>query len=154
MSVNKVILIGNLGKDPDVQYISEGVPVASFPLATTKKGFTARSGQEVPTRTEWHNIVMWRGLAETAEKHLHKGDRVYIEGELRTRSYEDRNGILRYVTEIYAETMEMLGSPQKRPLPPDPMAPADTARRPETAQAGPVPQQASMFDPSEDDLPF
>lgn len=108
MSLNKVQLIGNVGKDPDVRYIEAGVAVAQFPLATTERGYTLANGTQVPERTEWHNIVMWRGLAEIAEKYVHKGDKLYIEGKIKTRSYDDQNGVKRYVTEIYADNMEML----------------------------------------------
>jgi single-strand DNA-binding protein len=108
MSVNKVILIGNVGKDPDVRYLDSGVAVANFTLATSDKAYTLANGTQVPERTEWHNIVLWRGLAEIAEKYVHKGDKLYIEGKIRTRSYDDPNGAKRYITEIFADSMEML----------------------------------------------
>ena len=101
MSVNKVILIGNVGKDPEVRYLDTGIAVASFPLATTDRAYTLSNGTQVPERTEWHNLVLWRGLAETAEKYVHKGDKLYVEGKIRTRSYDDQNGAKRYVTEIF-----------------------------------------------------
>ena len=81
MSVNKVILIGNVGKDPDVRYLDSGVAVATFSLATTDRAYTLANGTQVPERTEWHNIVLWRGLAQTAEKYVRKGDKLYIEGK-------------------------------------------------------------------------
>ena len=84
--MNKVILIGNVGKDPDVRYVDSNVAVASFPLATTERGYTLQNGTTVPDRTEWHNIILWRGLAQTAEKYVHKGDKLYIEGKIHTRS--------------------------------------------------------------------
>lgn len=108
MSVNKVILMGNLGKDPEVKQFENGGVVAQFTLATTKKGFKTKEGKEIPDRTEWHNIVLQNGLAKVAEQYLKKGDKLYVEGELRTRSYEDANGVKRHVTEIYASSMEML----------------------------------------------
>lgn len=108
MSLNKVQLIGNVGKDPDVRYLDSGVAVATFPLATTDRAYTLANGTQVPERTEWHNIVLWRGLAETAEKYVRKGDKLYIEGKIRTRSYDDQNGIKRYVVEIFGDNMEML----------------------------------------------
>ncbi len=107
MSLNKVMLIGNVGRDPEVRYIDNGVAVATFTLATTERGYVLQNGTQVPDRTEWHNIVMWRGLAQTAEKYVHKGDKLYIEGAIRTRSYDDKHGGKRYVTEIMAEKMEM-----------------------------------------------
>ncbi|MTK54395.1 single-stranded DNA-binding protein [Paludibacter sp.] len=109
MSVNKVILVGNVGKDPEVKYLDRNVAVANFPLATTERGYKTASGTEVPERTEWHNIVLWRGLAETAEKYVKKGSQLYIEGKIRTRQWEDQNGNKRYTTEIYADVMQLLG---------------------------------------------
>ena len=110
MSVNKVILIGNVGKEPDVRHLDRNVVVANMVLATTERGYTLQNGTTVPERTEWHNIVLWGGLAEVAEKYVHKGDRIYIEGKIRTNTYEDQNGIRRYRTEILAEAMDMLSS--------------------------------------------
>lgn len=112
MSLNKVMLIGNVGAEPEVRYVEQGVPVASLRLATTERGYTLQNGTQVPERTEWHNIVVWRRLAETVEKYVHKGDKLYIEGQLRTRAWDDRNGVKRYTTEIWAENMEMLSSPR------------------------------------------
>lgn len=107
MSVNKVILLGNVGRDPDVRYLDGGVAVASFPLATTERGYTLPNGTQVPERTDWHNIVLWRGLAQVAEKYVHKGDKLYIEGKLRPRTYDDQNGVRRSIVEVYADVMEM-----------------------------------------------
>lgn len=106
--MNKVMLIGNVGKEPEIKYVDAGVCVASVVLATTERGYKLQNGTEVPERTEWHNIVLWRGLAEIVEKYVHKGDKLFIEGQIHTRNYEDRNGIRRYVTEIWAESLEML----------------------------------------------
>lgn len=143
MSLNKVQLIGNVGKDPDVRYLDNGVAVAAFPLATTDRAYTLANGTQVPERTEWHNIVLWRGLAETAEKYVHKGDKLYIEGKIRSRSYDDQNGIKRYVVEIFADNMEMLTprSPQLATAPSQPAA---------AQQANVSAQQAG----TSDDLPF
>jgi len=105
--VNKVILIGNLGKDPEVRYLDSGVAVANFSLATTEK-YKNKEGERV-SQTEWHNIVLWRGLAEIAEKWLKKGSSVFIEGKIRTRKWEDKDGNTRYNTEILADNMTMLG---------------------------------------------
>ncbi len=105
-SVNKVILVGHLGKDPELRYLEGNVSVASFPLATSET--FNKDGKKVE-QTEWHNIVMWRGLADVAAKYLNKGRLVYIEGKLRTRSYEDKEGIRRYTTEIVAESFNILG---------------------------------------------
>lgn len=111
-SLNKVMLIGNLGKDPEVRAIPSGAKVANFSIATTES-YTDKNGQKVE-KTEWHNIVMWRGLAEIAEKYLRKGSQVYIEGRLQTRSWDDQNGQKRYTTEIVADQMVMLGRPANR----------------------------------------
>lgn len=108
MSVNKVILIGNVGKDPEVRYFDNGASVVNFTLATTERGYTAANGTQIPDRTEWHNIVCWRGLAKVAEQYVKKGSQIYIEGKIRSRSYDDQNGIKRYVTEIYVDNMELL----------------------------------------------
>ena len=106
--VNKVILIGNLGKDPEVRYLDNGVAVANFSLATTEN-YKNKEGERV-SQTEWHNIVLWRGLAEVAEKWLNKGSSVYVEGKIRTRKWEDKDGNDRWSTEIVANNMQMLGS--------------------------------------------
>jgi len=105
--VNKVILLGNLGKDPEVRYLDNGVAVANFSLATTEN-YKNKSGERV-SQTEWHNIVLWRGLAEVAEKYLKKGASVYVEGKIKTRKWEDKEGNARYNTEILADNMTMLG---------------------------------------------
>lgn len=107
MSVNKVILVGNLGKDPELRYTPAGAAVATFSLATTER-FKGKDGQQ-QEKTEWHNIVAWRQLAEICGKFLHKGKQVYIEGRIQTRSYDDRDGNKRYITEIVADQMQMLG---------------------------------------------
>lgn len=110
MSVNKVILVGNVGKDPEIKYFDNDNVKANFPLATSERGYTAANGTQVPERTEWHNIVCWRGLAQIVEKFIKKGSQLYIEGKIRSRSYDDQNGIKRYITEVYADNIEILGS--------------------------------------------
>lgn len=104
--VNKVILLGRLGKDPEVKNLGNGTAVANFSLATSETYKDKTTGEKKET-TEWHNIVLWRALAEIAQKYLHKGDMVYIEGKLRTRSWE-KDGVTRYVTEVIADTLTML----------------------------------------------
>lgn len=108
--INKVILIGNLGADPKIKYIDSGIAVANFSLATTEN-YKNKQGERV-SQTEWHNIVMWRGLAEVAEKYLKKGSSIYVEGKIRTRKWEDKDGVTRYSTEILADSMTMLGAKQ------------------------------------------
>ncbi|MGC8803937.1 MAG: single-stranded DNA-binding protein [Bacteroidales bacterium] len=107
MSVNKVILIGNVGKDPEVRYIENGVPVCTLPVATSES-YVNKAGERVSS-TEWHNVVLWRSLAEIAQKYIKKGTQVYIEGRIRTRSYDDKDGNKRYVTEIIANNLQLLG---------------------------------------------
>jgi single-strand DNA-binding protein len=104
--VNKVILIGNLGKDPDIQYLEGNIPVSKFPLATTET-YKDKNGKLI-SQTEWHNIVLWRGLAELAQKYLHKSSLVYIEGRLKTRYWEDREHNKKVATEIIADNLIML----------------------------------------------
>ncbi|WDF69148.1 single-stranded DNA-binding protein [Sphingobacterium oryzagri] len=107
-SVNKVILVGHLGKDPEVRYLEGNITVCSFPLATSET--YTKDGTRMQ-HTEWHNIVMWRNLGEMAVKYLKKGKLVYIEGRLRTRNYEDKEGNRRFVTEIVGESFKLLGRP-------------------------------------------
>jgi len=113
MSVNKVILLGNLGKDPEVKYMEANKPVARVSLATNERGYKLPNGIEVPERTEWHNLVFWGSLAKTVETYLHKGDRLYVEGKIRTTHYDDKQGISRSYTEILVDTMEMLSAPKQ-----------------------------------------
>lgn len=108
MSVNKVILVGNVGRDPEMKYFDNDVAKANFSLATSERGYTTSGGTQVPERTEWHNIVCWRGLAQIAEKFVKKGTLVYVEGKIRSRSYDDQNGVKRYITEIVADNLELL----------------------------------------------
>lgn len=137
MSVNKVTLLGHIGKDPDVKTFDNGGVVAQFPLATTKRGFTTKDGRQIPERTEWHNVVLQNGLAKIAQQYVKKGDKLYIWGELRTRSYDDASGVKHYITEIYGYEMEML-TPKK-----------DGQNTVQTAGA-PIPLPPTP----EDDLPF
>lgn len=106
--INKVILVGNLGKDPEVRYLEGGTAVANFPIATSET-YKDRTSGERKTNTEWHNIVLWRGLAEIAEKYLKKGSQIYLEGKLRTRQWQDKDGNNRYTTEIVGDNLQMLG---------------------------------------------
>ena len=112
MSLNKVMLIGNVGQEPVVRYLDSGVCVATFSLATTERGYTLQNGTQVPERTEWHNIVVWRKQAEFVEKYVHKGDKLYVEGKIQSRSYDDKQGVRRYVMEIMTETVDLLTSRQ------------------------------------------
>jgi single-strand DNA-binding protein len=106
--MNKVMLIGNVGKEPEVRYVDQGQPVARITLATTERGYTLQNGTQVPDRTEWHNIIFWRRLAEIVEHYVHKGDKLYIEGRIHYASYDDKQGKRQYYTEIWADNMELL----------------------------------------------
>ena len=108
MSVNKVILLGYVGKDPEMKEFESG-KVAKMTIATTEKGYKLKSGKEIPDRTEWHNIMLWGGLAEVAEKYINKGMQVYIEGKIQTRSWADKDGVTHYTTEVVASDLQMLG---------------------------------------------
>lgn len=148
--VNKVILIGNVGADPDVRYLEGGTAVANLRLATTES-YKNKNGERVD-QTEWHNIVLWRGLAEIVEKYVHKGMRLYIEGRIRTRSWDDQNGAKRYTTEIWADNMQMLSFKQ------DNGDGGNVSNRsynaPASPASSPAPSQASSVADDSDDLPF
>lgn len=138
MSVNKVILLGNVGRDPEVRYIDKDVPVARFTLATSERAYTTQSGVQVPERTEWHNIVAWRGLGKLAETYIRKGAQLYIEGHLQTRSWE-KDGVARYTTEIIADVIQLL----------------DRRERTAESPVAPVTPTAVVNEPQPgDDLPF
>ncbi len=144
MSVNKVILVGNVGKDPEVRHLDKGVAVANFSLATTET-YLDKNGEKVST-TEWHNIVVWRGLAEVAEKYVTKGRQLYIEGRIRTRSWDDKDGQKRYTTEIYGDVMQLLGRREDN-------GPGAPQSAPAPAMESSV-QEPDFSQPEEDDLPF
>ena len=121
--MNKVMLIGNVGVEPDVRYYEADQAVAQVRLATTERGYTLQNGTQVPDHTDWHNLVFYKRLAKIVEKYVHKGDRLYVEGRIRYRSYDDQRGARRYVTEILVENMEMLTS--KPSVPSSLVSPAD-----------------------------
>ena len=106
--MNKVMLIGNVGADPQVKYLDQGVCVAQVRLATTERGYTLQNGTQVPDRTEWHTCIFWRKLGETVEKYVHKGDKLYVEGKIQSRDWTDRQGISRKAIEIMVDNMELL----------------------------------------------
>lgn len=149
--VNKAIIVGRLGKDPEVRHLESGVAVASFPVATSEN-YKDRTTGERKEVTEWHNVVLWRGLAEVAEKYLNKGDMVYIEGKLRTRSWE-KEGVTRYTTEIVGDNMTMLtpkgSSGQSQEYVSEPMG-SSAPKESSTSSNSELQQQDSDVD----DLPF
>jgi len=111
-SVNKVILIGNVGADPEVRYLDRGVAIANFNLATTERGYVMQNGTQVPDVTEWHSVVLWRNLAEWAQQNLRKSMKVYVEGKLKTRAWE-KDGQIRRKTEVIAENIQILYRPEQ-----------------------------------------
>ncbi len=158
MSVNKVILVGNVGKDPEIRYFDTGSVKATFTLATNERGYTMANGTQVPDRTEWHNVVCWKGLAQIVEKFVTKGSQLYIEGKIRSRSYEDQSGNKRYITEINADSVELLSrrsSADEEGI----NAPASSTSYQSERPAQGAPSDASPvndFQPNDsaDDLPF
>jgi len=140
--VNKVILLGNVGKDPEVKYFDNDVAVASFSIATSET-YKDKSGQK-QTKTEWHNITAWRGLAKLAENYIKKGTQLYIEGKITTRSWDDKDGNKRYTTEIVANSIQMLGKKDSG----NSEAPAPTPN------IDSAPQDTGLGDGATDDLPF
>jgi single-strand DNA-binding protein len=148
MSLNKVILIGNVGKDPDIRYFDSGNAIANFTMATSERGYKLANGTEIPERTEWHNIVAARERAQFVEKHVKKGSLVYVEGKIRSRSYDDKEGNKRYITEILADRIEFysIGTGRRDE---NQTSTAETANTPASAtpEIPPAPPQA-------DDLPF
>lgn len=151
-SINKVILIGNLGKDPEVRHLESGVAVCNFSIATGETYKDKNSGEKV-THTEWHNIVLWRGLAEVAEKYLKKGAKIYIEGKLRTRSWQDQEGNTRYTTEILGDNMTMLGKAGESNTQNQAAPPSQPTAVP-TKEEKPLGDEFSKPDSDNDDLPF
>ena len=147
--INKVILVGNLGKDPEVRYLEGGTAVANFPIATSES-YKDRSSGEKKTTTEWHNIVLWRGLAEIAEKYLKKGAQVYIEGKLKTRQWQDKEGNNRYTTEVVGDNLQMLGRKDDN----NSTAPTSTTTENIAPEVTPSTSEPDNSNNQVDDLPF
>tara|TARA_Y100000996_G_C22282431_1_gene544606 strand:+ start:14 stop:460 length:447 start_codon:yes stop_codon:yes gene_type:complete len=145
-SVNKVILIGNLGKDPEVRHLENGAAVANFSIATSENYKDRKTGEKV-SQTEWHNIVAWRGLAEIAEKYLKKGAKVYIEGKLKTRTWQDKEGNNRYSTEVITDNLTMLGSVGESMASSNPLNPVEN-------ESKSSPEKEFSSPDENDDLPF
>jgi single-strand DNA-binding protein len=147
--VNRVILIGNLGKDPEIRNLEGGVKKASFSLATSES-FKGKNGEKID-QTEWHNIVLWRGLADVAESYLKKGNSIYVEGKIKTRDYTDKDGNKRYITEIVADNMVMLGGKRDQGAGGE----SNGSYRPEkTSTPEPSDTQVDLNADTGDDLPF
>lgn len=143
--VNKVILLGNLGRDPEVRHLDNGRAVANFSIATSEV-YKNKQGERV-TNTEWHNVVLWTPLAEIAEKYLKKGNQVYIEGKLTSRSYEDKEGVTKYITEVVGRDMTLLGGPRNE-------GSESTSAPSPAAETTEAPAVASAGEEEIDDLPF
>lgn len=139
--MNKVMLIGNVGVDPDVHYYDQDQAVAQVRLATTERGYTLPNGTQVPDRTDWHNVIFYRSLAKVVEKYVHKGDKLFVEGKIRTRSYDDKKGVRRTVTEIYADNLELL-TPKKQ------------VQEPENPQQGATASEPLPAQEKENEMPF
>lgn len=150
--VNKAILVGNLGKDPEVRHLESGTAVANFPIATSES-YKDRNGEK-KTITEWHNIVLWRGLAEVAERFLKKGDQVYIEGKIRSRQWEDRDGNTRYTTEIVGDNMTMLGGKGQRDSDSPGYSSSPSQQTAEDTSAIDMNKESMANEEDADDLPF
>ena len=150
--INKVILVGNLGKDPEVRYLEGGTAVANFPIATSET-FKDRTSGDKKTNTEWHNIVAWRGLAEIAEKYLKKGSQIYLEGKLRTRQWQDKDGNNRYTSEIVADNLQMLGRKDNSSTPVT-MAPTNVTTNASVKETPTAPSEIDKSTNEVDDLPF
>lgn len=150
MSINKVILLGNLGKEPEIKSFDNGGKIASFTLATTKKGYTTKNGTTVPDKTEWHNVKCFSGLADVCEKYLHKGSKVYVEGEIIYREYE-KDGVKKFLTEILVDNLEMCDRPQNTA--------SNAVSQPQQTNTSPQLEQAknmleTIFNGDNDDDPF
>lgn len=165
MSLNKIMLIGNVGQDPKVRAFEGGRKIATVTLATTKKGYTLQNGTQVPDRTEWHNLVLSDRLADVAEKYVKKGDKLYVEGELRQRSYESK-GVRMYAWDVYVQNMEMLTTkaerqqaapapaPQPQPQPQPQVMPQPQPQVMPQPQAMPQPQPQQQMDAGQPEVPF
>jgi len=149
--LNKVMLIGNVGKDPEVRHLDSGVATTTITLATSET-YTDKAGQRV-TNTEWHNVVLWRQLAELAEKYIRKGSQIFVEGKIRSRSWDDKDGVKRYTTEVIADNVRLLGRREDSAggAPQQSAAPASGGYSHHAAAPAAAPEQHSA---ENDDLPF
>ena len=159
MALNKVLLIGNVGKDPEIRHLQGGASVATITLATSER-FKDRSG-EMREVTEWHTIIAWRQLADLAENYIRKGSQIYVEGKIRSRSWDDQNGQKRYVTEIQADSIQLLGRRIDNPVNQQPAPSQPNYGQPQPAQpfqqhqpTTPIVNPADLTDDGPDDLPF
>lgn len=137
--MNKVMLIGNVGKEPEVRYVDQGQAVARVTLATTERGYTLQNGTQVPDRTEWHNVILWRKLAEVVDRYVHKGDKLYIEGRIHYATYDDKQGKRQHYTEIWVDNMEMLTPKAVQTQTPAAPAPSATAPAPAGDESNALP---------------
>jgi single-strand DNA-binding protein len=161
MALNKVLLIGNVGKDPEIRHLQGGAAVATIALATSER-YKDRNG-ETREITEWHTVIAWRQLADLAENYIRKGSQIYVEGRIRSRSWDDQNGQKRYVTEIQADAIQLLGrrgdnagaAPQQNPHPqPQSYGGYSAPAQPQQQQTTPIVNPSDLTDDGTDDLPF
>ncbi|MCQ2213967.1 MAG: single-stranded DNA-binding protein [Bacteroidaceae bacterium] len=137
--MNKVMLIGNVGQEPEVRYLDQGVCVAQIRLATTERGYTLQSGAQVPDKTDWHTVIFWRKLAETVEKYVHKGDKLYVEGKIQNRQWVDKKGETHRTYEIMADNMEMLTKKT------EPATAAEPQQEQQTTPPAPAPNELGEY---------
>ncbi len=163
MAVNKVILLGNVGKDPEIRYVENDRAVANFTMATTERGFTTRDGRQIPDRTEWHNIVVWGGLAKVVEGYVRKGTQLYVEGKMRTRFWDDDKSVRHYITEVYVDELQLVGKKSDNPATNMQAAQATASNNPAPATqttessastTSNIESTTNESSESEDDLPF
>lgn len=152
--MNKVMLIGNVGKDPQVHYYDADQAVAQVSFATTEKGYTLANGMQVPDHTDWHNLVFFRGLAKVVEKYVRKGDRLYVEGKIRYRLYDDKLGKRHNITEIYVDNMEMLSSRASAVPSQQPLQTADSGGSANLTASSSAASPTTETNEKDDELPF
>ena len=152
--MNKVMLIGNVGKEPQVRYLDTGICVAQISLATTEKGYTLQNGTQVPDRTEWHSVIFWRKQAEVVEKYVHKGDKLYVEGKIQSRDWADKQGVSHKVYEIMADNLELLSSKTQTPSQPVGASAPAAASAAKPAEVTPKTPAAVTPSQNQDEYPF
>ena len=152
--MNKVMLIGNVGKEPQVRYLDTGICVAQISLATTEKGYTLQNGTQVPDRTEWHSVIFWRKQAEVVEKYVHKGDKLYVEGKIQSRDWADKQGVSHKVYEIMADNLELLSPKAQTPSQPVGTSAPTAASAAKPAEVTPKTPAAVTPSQNQDEYPF
>lgn len=154
-TLNKVTIIGHVGRDPEIRMTNSEIKVASFSVATTDKGYTLQNGTQVPERTEWHNVVAWRGLADVCDRYIRKGMLLYVEGKLQTQSWE-KDGVKRYKTEIIADNIQMLTKKDDETTyyPEQKIEPTSNFKDPQRVSMEPETPSSSHYEDDDNPLPF